>query len=98
MEFFALILFSILLIVLSVFDVVSTDKALTSGNANEANPIMAYFQRTLGSYWVVVKLIVLFPIIFAWLIPRQYGVIALFVLVCIYAVTVKNNYDLADGK
>jgi hypothetical protein len=41
----------------AILDVWSTNRALASGGAKEANPLMAFFMRLLGSKWVLARLL-----------------------------------------
>lgn len=43
-------------IILALGDVITTNGALGTGQAREANPVMALVQRVLGSKWVIARL------------------------------------------
>lgn len=80
------------IIVASGFDVDSTNRAIKAG-AYEANPLMAWFQAKLGRLWWIARIgLGLIPATVGALMPVPYGPIALFAIICVYAVVIAQNY------
>ena len=81
------------LILVGVFDVVSTNMALAAGNI-EANPLISAIQDVFGPWWAAPKMLV--HVLFAWFIiwlPSQRMItIGSGVVVCFVAIAANNLY------
>lgn len=97
---YALIVMLIVLGILNLLDVQSTNKALSTGTGREANPVMAWMQAELGRFWWVPKALVCVLLAAVVLLtphsPQQVVLVA--ALVMFYAWFVIGNYQLSDGS
>ena len=86
--------------VLNVFDYLSTLAFLKSGKGYEANPILAWAQKTLGGAWWTVKLLFIPACIVLWFMAAYIGMIANAMagaLALFYLFTVFDNYRIAKN-
>lgn len=86
---------STLLLVLNIEDVVLTNRALAAHiGAIEGNPIMVFLMKYLGTYWWTIKVMILPPVIGAFLAPGLIPIGGLILLNGWYGWAVYNNYTL----
>lgn len=93
-----LVILAVVGILLSVLDVVSTKAAFKNG-ANEANPIMAWFQRRFPTNWPYIRVglaVLLFAA--AFFAPWPVSAIGMFIVDVVYGVVVRSNFKLAADK
>lgn len=83
---------AILLILVGALDAFSTQLALATGLATEANPLVAAIQAALGDYWVLPKMIVhgLLAAGVAWFPNRLTLVVMSLLAVLIFCVSLNN--------
>lgn len=84
-----------LTVIAGVLDAASTELALATGKAWEANPFVRALQAEIGSYWVVPKMIVhgaLAAVILAF--PRPFTLIVLGTLGLVTLAAAINNFDI----
>ena len=93
----ALIILLAILVVLTVFDYVSTALVISKGRGSEANPIMQFFMKILGKYWWASKVAIVLPIALAmWLYaPPGEAAIGTAVLDAMFTYVVVSNYKIA---
>jgi hypothetical protein len=82
-------------IVVGILDAVSTNAGLLAG-AVEVNPLMAYAQETLGSWWVLPKIgLQLFVAALVLMRPARMVFACVGAVVAFNAIVVLNNLALA---
>ena len=78
---------------LEALDVLSTYHMLARAG-REANPIVAWFMRTLGDAWPLCKLPEIAVIVILWaLVPRPIAIICLVPMIAGYSFVVWHNYQ-----
>ena len=83
------------LIVAGALDCVSTDLALGSGGAREANPVVAAMQTALGPFWLAPKMAVHGSL--AWMVvwfPNRPTLFALSAVALLTALAAVNNFAI----
>lgn len=91
MELVLISLLLLLLVVLQIFDIISTDKALNLG-AIETNPVVKIFMNVFGKYWWIPKVILLLPLFIISFIEPSYLIMALLIGINLfYTIIVYNN-------
>lgn len=84
-------------IVVGILDAVSTNAGLLAG-AIEVNPLMAYAQEALGSWWVLPKIgLQLFVAALVLLRPVRMVFACVGAVVAFNAMVVMNNFALAGA-
>lgn len=88
--------FATLVIIVGLFDVLSTNAALSAGHI-EANILMASLQQNMGVWWFVPKLLVhiLLALFILWL-PSRKMIRNAQVGVLLYALVITNNFYLSN--
>jgi hypothetical protein len=88
--------FAALVVVIGIFDVLSTNAFLAAGNI-EANVLMASLQEQLGVWWVIPKLSIhlLLALFILWL-PSKTMIWNAKAGVLLYALVITNNFYLSN--
>lgn len=81
------------IIVLNVFDYISTTLVLSKGRGRESNPAVTWAMAKFGKYWWVVKLVFV-PIVWGILTVENQliGFVVALLLTAVFAYVVWNNY------
>ena len=89
-------LLALMIVVVGILDVVSTNAFLAAGH-REANALIAVLMVQLGSWWFVPKLVVhsLVALVILW-IPSLRMISVARVCVVVYALIITSNMHLAD--
>jgi hypothetical protein len=87
---------AITLLVLCYFDINSTEAVLKRGTGYEANPLVAWLQKTFPTGWVYIKAgwMVFLAILVIVFLPVRWAITVLFILDVIYYVVVQSNYAI----
>lgn len=86
---------AVLIVVIGIFDVISTNVTLAAGN-RESNPLILWVQHHMGEWWFIPKIAVhfLMALLVLWL-PTQRMIWNARIGVVIYTLVVANNFHLA---
>jgi len=85
--------FGILIVVLGVLDVISTNMVLAAGG-QELNPIVGWFMETLDHWWHVPKLAlhILAGLLVYHVLRSRLAATCAIILIVFYGVIVQNNF------
>lgn len=86
---------AVLIVVIGIFDVISTNVTLAAGNV-ESNPLVLWVQHHLDEWWFIPKIMVhfLLALVVLWL-PTRRMIRSARIGVVIYTLVVANNFHLA---
>lgn len=94
-------LLMLLVFIAAMADVWSTNRAIATGGAHEANPVMAFFMRVLGSGWVLARLA--FALVNIWFVIHSpssaetwKGLVSFSVNIAITGYAVLSNIKLGN--
>lgn len=83
------------IIIVGLLDCVSTELALASGHAREANPVVRALLETVGVYWLLPKMAVHGALagMSVWY-PNRLTLAALSMVACLAGVAAANNFAI----
>lgn len=88
----------VLVILLTLGDIFSTNRALRKPGVHEANPLMALFMRLLGPAWVIPRIIMSLGIVASTVVfnDNLRGAIALTLNCLLLIYVVRSNWKLGN--